>query len=396
MKSNVLNNSIGSPYVFHNPSLSPGEQQEILAGMFEQLMIFDKLTLTTSRLNFALTFLIANIGINNVERLIDAGYLEIILWSPILVTGTGMKLPDGTFDESVIYGQPPIVAGTLSDGDLDPETNIYRALNNFNLHKDRKRIFTKRALKHYSVPDGMLVATDAAKLVIDAYKNNNLATLGLPFENEPDQLKPDQRGLLLDLGHKVTETAVLAQYGLKSYENYESYEILKKNLENIGKGYNVAANTTNLFQLENVPDLRALFLAGHLDFESVFKLRHLSTAKYYRKWINEVGESSNMNEVSEAYIGEVDGKLRYFERPSGKLIKTLTLVAMAAALHHAIENPVAAVAAEIPLGLLENFWLDSILKGKNPKMFIDTIRQEVAPEATLEAAQMREIENRSI
>jgi len=34
----------------------------------------------------------------------------------------------------------------------------------------------------------MLVATDAANLIIDAYRNNNLADLGLPFEKGPEQL----------------------------------------------------------------------------------------------------------------------------------------------------------------------------------------------------------------
>ena len=385
MKSNVLNNAIGSPYVFENPTLSTKEEIDVLAGIFEQLMIFDKLTLTTSRLNFSLSFLIAKIGINSVERLFDAGYLDIILWSPVLVTGTGYQREDGTIDESVIYGKPPLVAGSLHEGDLDPEKNIYRALAHFPLHKDRKKIFTRKAIKHYSVPDGMPVAADAANLVIDAYRNNNLAALGLPYEKEPEQLDLQERGLLLDLGHKVTETAILSQYGLKSYESYEAYEILKKNLENIGKGYNVAANTANLFQLQNLPDLKKLFIDGKLDFDSIFKLRHLPTAKYYRKWINEVGENSNIQEVSDAYIKEIEGKHRFFERPSGKLLKTLTVIAAGAALHHAIHAPEAALAAEVPLGILEKFWLDSLLKGKNPSMFIDAIKEEIAPEQTLES-----------
>jgi len=231
----------------------------------------------------------------------------------------------------------------------------------------------------------MPVAADAANLIIDAYKNNNLAALGLPYEKEPDQLNLDQRGLLLDLGHKVTETAIISKYGMKSYENYEAFEILKKNLENIGKGYNVAANTANLFKLENLPDLKSLFIEGRLDFDSLFKLRHTSTAKYYRKWINQIGENSNMSEVSEAYIKEIEGKHRFFERTPGKLLKTLTLLAAGSALHHAIHAPDAAIAAEIPLGILENFWLDSLLKGKNPSMFLNSIKYEIAPEATLES-----------
>jgi hypothetical protein len=382
MKSNVLNNSIGSTYVFDYPRLTKEQEAEILASLFEQLLIFDKITLTTSRLNFALVFLIQKIGINNVERLIDSGYLDFILWSPIIVTGTGRKREDGSMDESVIYGQPPIVSGSLSNDDIDPERNIKTALSHFYLHTDRKKIFIRKAIKRYSVPDGMLLATDASNLVIDAYKNNNLEPLGLPYNKEPEQLTLEERGKLLDLGHKVTETAVLSQYGLKSYENYEPYAICKKNLENIGKAYNISANTSNLFKIEKVPNLKQLFLTERLDFESVFKIRHLSNAKYYRKWINEVGENSNAEEVSEEYLNEVKGNTKFFEKTGGKLLKNLTLFGVNTAIGSVLAGPVG-TAVGFTVGLLETFWLDSILKGKNPSMFIDDIKYEIAPEEKL-------------
>lgn len=235
MKSAVLNNLLGSPYVFDYPTLSKEQELDILASIFEQLLIFDKITLTTSRLNFTLIFLIQKIGINNVERLIENGYINFVLWSPIIVTSSGMRREDGSIDESVIYGKPPIVAGSLSQEDLDPENNIMAALSKFSLHRDRKRIFVRKAIREYTVPDGMLLAGDSASLIIDAYKNNNLESLGLPFDKEPEQMNVQERGKLLELGHKVTETAILSQYGLKSYENFETYHICLKILRILGR-----------------------------------------------------------------------------------------------------------------------------------------------------------------
>ena len=46
----------------------------------------------------------------------------------------------------------------------------------------------------------MEFSSGSANLVIDAYKSNNLAALGLPYEKEPNQLNIEQRGKLLDLG----------------------------------------------------------------------------------------------------------------------------------------------------------------------------------------------------
>lgn len=375
MKSRVFNNKIGSPYSFGYPRLTQEENKLLLASIFEQLLIFDSITITTSRVNFPLAFLISQIGINNVERLVESGYIKFMIWSPVLVHGTGRQREDGTIDESVIYGQPPIAAGSLSKEDLDPEKNIDVGLSPFNLHKDRKKIFKKKALKNYLIPNGMDFSSDSAKIVIDAYKANNLAELGLPFEKEPDQLDLKDRELMLQLSHKVLETAVLSEYNFKSYENYEHMKICQKNLENIGKAYNVANNTSEILKLENLPNLKALYLQENMDFDSVFKLRHLSNAKYYRKWINNIGESSNAQEVTKEYLNEIKGNNKFFESSEGKFVRNLGMFGIGTALGAAIAGP-AGAAAGFGLGLLDTYVLDNLLKGKNPSMFIEDLRTE--------------------
>ena len=49
-----------------------------------------------------------------------------------------------------------------------------------------------------------------------------------------------------------------------------------------------------------------------------------------------------------------------------------------AALSAAVAGPAGAVAG-YALGLLETFWLDTLLKGKNPSMFIDDIKKKLIP-----------------
>jgi len=394
-RNTVLNNTLGSHYAFGDiPKFNHDQWQNVLADIFEQLMIFDSVTLTANRTNVALWFLLSRVGIDSVERMLEANYLHFILWSPIIVMSSGMQREDGSIDESAVMGQPPIVAGQLGDDDLDPELNIQRALAPFGLHKRRQRSFIKKALRHYTIPDGMLVATDAAKLVIDSYKNNDLEYLGLPMTKDPEQMTVAERGKLLDLGNAVTETAILSQYGMKSYENYEAYSVCKKNLENIGKGYNMSGNTSRLFNLENLPDLKELFKAEHLDFDTVFKLRHLPIAKNYRKWIDEVGQNGNQQEVTAEYLNAIRGDSKFFEKTGGKFLKNLLSFGasfeLGAAVTHAatLAAGVAAAAVAVPtagylFGLLDTFLIDSIVKGKNPSMFINRIKIETTPEATL-------------
>lgn len=388
LKSNVFNNSIGSPYSFDYPILTKEQEQQILAGLFEQLLIFDKVTISTNRVNFALKFLIDKLGINIVEKLFEHGYIKIMIWSPMIFTGHGIQLEDGSIDESIIYGQPPIVAGTLSEEDLDPEKNIHNALLNFNFHRDRKRIFTRKALSEYIVPKGITFSTDSSNFVIDAYIKNNLGELGLPFDRDPDQLDIVQRRLLLNLGHKVLETAILSEYSLKSYENYEHFEICRQNISNIGKAYNVIGNSEAIFNLEELPNLKQLFLTEQMNFESVFKIRHLSNARYYRKWINEVGENANSKEITKEYLNQIKGNTQFFESTAGKFVKNLGLFGVSAGLGEIIGGHVGAAAGtaavkvvepaiDYGLGLLETFLLDNLLKGNNPSMFIDHIKNEV-------------------
>jgi hypothetical protein len=378
VKSEVFNNSIGSPYAFDFPRLTPEQERQIIAGLFEQLLIFDKVTISTNRLNFGVAFLVSRLGINTVERLIDSGYIKFMIWTPVIVTGSGRQREDKTIDESVIYGQPPIVAGSLSDDDKDPEKNIHNALSLFHdLHKDRKRIFTKKALKSYIVPNGMEFAGDSSKFILDAYKNNSLETLGLPYQREPDQLHLQERKLLLDLGHKVLETALLAKYSLKSYENYEHYAIGKHNLQSIGKAYNIANNTSKLLNLEGLPNLKELFLSEKMDFDSVFKIRHLSNAKYYRKWINEIGEHSNAEEISKEYLNQIKNDTSFFQTTQGKFLRNLGVFGIGTGLSAVLSTGVG-IAAGYALGLLDTYWLDNILKGHNPSMFIGDIKKELS------------------
>ena len=270
MKHEVFNSSISSPYGFDYPKLTREQDRQILAGLFEQLLIFDQITVSTNRLNFALLFLIDRLGINSVESLLYSGYLKLMIWTPVIMTSSGRQLGNGLTDESVIYGKPPIAAGSLSDSDIDTEKNIHAALQHFGLDRERKRFFTKRAINNYVIPNGMEFSTDSAKLVIDAYQNNSLAELGLPYEREPEQLHLIERQKLLGFGHKIIETALLSKYILKSYENFEHYAICKQNFKNIGKAFNVSENSDTLFKLEGLPDFKQLFLQEKLDFDSVF------------------------------------------------------------------------------------------------------------------------------
>lgn len=362
--------------IFGNQKLNPSEEREILSEMFEQLLLFDEIVLRTNRLNSALTFLIKHLGINLVEELIERKLIRFLLWSPALFTGAGRQLEGGGIDKSVIIGQPPIAAGSLSDQDIDPNENIKRGIDPFGFHRDRRRSFTRKAIRNYIVPIGSEFSSESARIVIDAYKENNLRSVGLPYTVEPDQMSMVQRQKLLNLGSTILESALLSVYDLKGFNNYDHIKLFQTHIDNIGKAYQVTDNTTEVLKHENIPDFKSLYLNGSLNFETAIRLRNSSNGKYFRKWINEESENEDSEEIITEYLKEIKGDNKYFQSFEGKFIKVFSVFGISTAISLAL-SPAAGIPAGFGLSLLDTFWLDNILKGKNPSMFLEDIKMKM-------------------
>lgn len=387
--SNILfNNSIvNMPYIGKAPQFSKEEENLIFADIFEQLLLFDKIIITTDKDNYVLAFLINKCGLETVERLIRSDYINFTIKSAIIFTSLGRRNEDGTMDESTIYSHPPIVGASLGEEEIDPENNVVSALQYFGLEKKKRNDLIKLIVPKYVKTGDMHISADAAKIVTDAYINNNLEKLGLPFSKDPYDLNLQERNLLVKLGNFALEASIISLKGYKTYNNYNQLEISKQNLNNIGKAYNISQNVSEILKIENTPNLREIYLKNQFELSDVFKLRHLASAKFFRKWINEVGENSNSSEVTEAYISEIKGEKKFFNTTKGKLIKNTLLFGATSGLGAIIAGPIGVTlalgkpiiepAVDYCFGLLEEFVLNGIIEGKNPKIFIDNLKEEI-------------------
>jgi len=387
---NILyNNSIcNSSILGYHPKFTKEQEQQIFATFFEQLLLFDCIVISTDKDNFSLTFLISRLGFETVERLIRSGYIKFSIKSAIIVTGTGHQKEDGSIDESVIYSQPPIVGGVLGDAELDPEKNVFRALNRFDIDKKRRNKLIDKIAKSYLSTDNMKIGVDTTDFILNSYQQNHLEHLGLPFLKDPQDLNIEERRKLLDLANSILEAGIISKNGFKSYNNYGEFEIAEKSFENIGKAYNISSNISEILKIENTPDLRQIFLNNQFQVDDIFKLRHLKTAKYFRKWINEVGENANSNEVTEAYLAEIKDAKSFFNTTKGKIIKNTFMYGATSGLGMLIAGQVGAVvggvikpfvepAVDYGLGLIEEFTVDGLFAGKTPKIYIDKLKDEI-------------------
>lgn len=314
--------------------------------------------------------------------MVERKVINFLLWTPLLFTGRGTSKTDGSIDVSTIYGQIPIVGGSLMAEDIDPEHNVENALSHFQINRDRKRIFKRIITNQYIIPDGLLDSSKSANLIINAYTSNNLAELGLPYIKDPGQLNLAERDLLMEFGYKALETSLLSKYNLKSFENYDHFKLCEQNLKNIGKAYRVSENTSKILNIENIPDLKSLYLNANMSFESIFNLRYKSTVKYFRKWINDISESKDSLQISKEYLNEIKDSKNFFNSFNGKLVKNIGVFGIGTVLGNAIAGTAGQIAG-FALGLLDTFYLDNILKGNNPSMFIKDIEDNISKKSVI-------------
>jgi hypothetical protein len=113
----------------------------------------------------------------------------------------------------------------------------------------------------------------------------------------------------------------------------------------------------------------------------VFEIRNRNDVKAYRKWINSNSVSTDAQKISKLYIDAIVGKNNAWTHGNGKLFRTGLMASIGAGIGTLVSGGAGIIAGTI-LTVLDSYLLDSILKGWNPRMFVDQIRYEAYP-ATL-------------
>jgi hypothetical protein len=191
------------------------------------------------------------------------------------------------------------------------------------------------------------------------------------MKKEPENLNVKERGLLQKLGHDVLDTSILADMRFKSYNSYEIYNISSSAIKDIESALKISDNTSQIFKIENVPDIQSLVLNNILPFDAVFDIRYKPVVKSYRKWINNIAGSEDTLPITKEYINAITGKNKFFESTGGKLTRTLGMFGIGTAIG-AVLGPL----SSLGLGLFDTYILDGILKGWNPQLFVDEIRKQ--------------------
>lgn len=350
----------------------PDERTRMRAVFLEQLLLFDHITVKAGREDLALYYLLREFDINGVEKLLERGLLNVVLWTPNMFT---LQSPDNP--DRLPPGTPPLMGSGYSTEDMDIERHLDNLLKHLpSLHRDRRRIFKRLAEPCFLVPDWRM-SDDAARVTIQAYENNRQAPLGLPYVKASDELNKEERLRLLDLGDDVLETEVLARHGLRSYDRYAYFELTRTAIKEIEAALNVSENTSQILTIEKVAAVQPLVTQKNLSLEDILKLRHHPDVKQYRKWINEVSVDTDASDIAPAYISAVNGSNNVLASGGGKLLKTLAMFTIGNTVSAAIVGA-AEIASQLGLTLFDSYLLESIIRGYNPRLFVERMKLEAA------------------
>lgn len=344
-----------------------------LADILEQFLFFDKVSIKVYGENITLTVLINELGVNNVFSLIEEGAIEFLLWTPTLTT-----MVDDTFLGVMQPLQPGILNSTTHK---NPDESINAGLKFMKVQPDRtkRREIERKVGKIYKLPKQNF-AHDSVELIYSAYTSNKLASAGLPNEKELNRLNYNERQKLLKFGEGVLETAILADFKYTSIGNYQYYDVSSQSIGAIKAGSKVLDGIGEILKTESLPDIKQLILERKISLKDVVDFRRKSTSKKFRQWM--VSTLDDSEYITKQYIEEIANHKGYFETPKGKFIKTVGVYGVGLSVGAVIEGAPGALAGvgvsallkpigELGLSFIDAYLLDKLLKGWQPRMFIN-------------------------
>lgn len=364
-------------------SYTPQNRNLICLETFEDFLLFDCISFNIIGVNRPLLFLIEELGIDKVEELLERKSIEFVTNIPLIASNIGQEING----KHQFKGIQPLISGVFtSPANSDPEYQIDETLKLISgLNRDRKRTFKKIVLKQYKIPKSNY-SSDARKLVLDAYKSNKLSSFGLEYNVEPENLEIEKRELLANLGYDVIETGILSQFKYKSKNNNKALLITKDSCDKLYNALQVSNNNSEILRIENIPDLQNLYKIKNYKLSDVFSLRETRDAKKYREWINEKTDELNDVSITKAYIDDIAKQSGFFNTNKGKLIRTISLFTLSCYIGEqvgGIQGTIAGLGAgevfgkvaDFGIDLIDEYILDGLLRGWNPRFFIDEFRK---------------------
>jgi len=354
----------------------PHRLKEQHGSIFEQLMLFDKVSFKVYGENIQIPFLLNLLGRDTFEDLLDQRAIGFTLWTPLV-----------TYMVTEIRGIVPIQSGTQSSpAHSDPEQSVVLGLNwmRDKLPAHEQKRLLRRVLPLYEVPKKD-ISQNVVGITVSAYNSGKLKALNFPTSGRDiKELALPERKILCQCAAELLEYSYLIQHQMTSFSNKHYFSLFDESVSKVQLQATIAGNFNRLAMLEGFPDLKTLHGELKEPFKNLARLRAKRSSVKFREWLATASFSATDTDIAKEYVDAIADAAGFFETRKGKVTKSIVMTAIGAAIGAAIAGVEGALGgaaaakavetgADFTLDLVDEFLIGGLTKGWSPRMFFDDL-----------------------
>lgn len=354
--------------------LLPARLRDQLASIFEQLLLFDRITFKVYGENLLIPILLKHLGTKGFYALVEEEAIGFALWTPTIV-----------YMKDNIPGVETLGSGNLNSAPhADPEKSIETGLSWLvdPLTVKQKKNIIKKVLPLYVIPDATLAAK-SVNVVKASFNSGRLSHYGLnPETKKLDNLSTDDKKILARCGDDILEYNFLVGNGLTSFSEYKYFSPFWDTIERFRVAHKMQEDFARIATIEGFPQLKSLFEQLDNPLQKLPYLRQNRHSVKFRSWLENTSAQSVSQDVVKSYIDSVTEKKGFFDSSGAKFVKSIAMATLGYGLGETIhENAgllaasVAAISGDTVIDLLDSFLLERVSKGWSPRMFFDELNK---------------------
>ncbi|HCK7400743.1 TPA: hypothetical protein N0X38_003014 [Acinetobacter baumannii] len=347
--------------------LAEWRYKKLQAELFESFLLNEKVNLKVYGENIPLVFLINNLGLQNVEKLLERDALSFTLWTPMIV-----QMVDN------IEGVVPIAAGRVNSAvHSDPVESIKSGFNwmRNGINEKTKKMLTNKVRDLYVLPQDNL-EHDASALTLSAFHSNKTSLIGFNSEGlDIHKLNKEQKTKITECASTILEHKFLISQNLVSNDVSKFSRLYSDSINKIVKS-EVKDFSAKIFELECFPDLYTLGMNIENPLQHMIKIRHSKNSVKFRSWVQEFSNTTDISEISKAYMDEITRPIGFLQSDEGRFVKSCLMTTIGAGVG-AFCGPAGALVgagAGLAIDLIDEFFISELTKGWTPRMFFDDMR----------------------
>lgn len=349
------------------------------AALFEQLLLFDSVSFKVFGENIPVIVLLKLLGTKVLEALIEQGAIRFVLWTPMV-----------TYLKDDLPGINALQAGHhTSPAHIDPEESLEQGFRWLpaDVPARVKKMLRRKVLPLYTVADTDLSAR-AVEFANGAFTSGRLSPLGLdPERKSLENLSHSDRMLLCKCATELLDYRFVLLNKLTASARFEYFSYFSDSIQRLKTAGQIASDFNELAQLEQFPDLQALYPTLRNGFAQLPKLRQRREARKFRSWFATATQGDG--NISKEYLDSIANAVGMLDRPAGKFLKAVVMAGIGTGLGTAVDQPLLGLAAggiigafaeHLSLDIVDEFLLDTLRKGWQPRVFFDELRNLEHPD----------------